>query len=477
MFMQLENIEIKGLRGFKENSSIKLAIPNGNFGSGLTVIVGPNNSGKSTIVEAFSAISIAMSPTISPGQIFNGPSFTEEMRNKKEDSILIRAKDISDNFLEISSNSILKSETSVRNTIPRLITEDLYVLRSRRYFEPYNDIENNQIYSRESYLQKINLPSHRGSIMPLFFNRILLIQRNRKNFDDVMKTILDPLPEWKIDRDGSGKYYMQFNYHGMIHVSDGLGDGLLSIFFIVDALYDSSPNTAIVIDEPELSLHPSLQKKLLELFGEYAKDRQIILATHSPYFIDWNSIANGAKISRVVKEDGVSKIYQLSDESTDELNGLLHDLNNPHVLGLNANEAFFLDDRIVLVEGQEDVIFYKKIMEQLNLKLKGDFFGWGVGGYGKMRVIARILHDLGFKKVVGILDGGRESDIDDLKRIFPEYKFFGIPTGDVRTKPPRKAKEKVLGLVDEKGNLRAEHEASMKKLFERINSELRTDES
>jgi AAA15 family ATPase/GTPase len=75
--MILKRIEIKGLRGFENEGIINLANPDGTYGSGLTILVGPNNSGKSTIIEAFSALSSSFSET------FKNPSFTEEMRNKK----------------------------------------------------------------------------------------------------------------------------------------------------------------------------------------------------------------------------------------------------------------------------------------------------------------------------------------------------------------------------------------------------------
>ncbi len=55
--MIIKNIEIKGFRGFGESRTIDLGIPNGEQGSGLTILIGPNNSGKSTIVESFNILS------------------------------------------------------------------------------------------------------------------------------------------------------------------------------------------------------------------------------------------------------------------------------------------------------------------------------------------------------------------------------------------------------------------------------------
>jgi AAA15 family ATPase/GTPase len=53
----VKSIEILGLRGFCTNQLLELAVPNGKAGSGLTIVVGQNNSGKSTITEAFAAVS------------------------------------------------------------------------------------------------------------------------------------------------------------------------------------------------------------------------------------------------------------------------------------------------------------------------------------------------------------------------------------------------------------------------------------
>ena len=49
---------------------------------------------------------------------------------------------------------------------------------------------------------------------------------------------------------------------GGTHNSDGLGEGTVSLLYIADALYDSSSEDVIVIDEPELSLHPEHQRRL-----------------------------------------------------------------------------------------------------------------------------------------------------------------------------------------------------------------------
>jgi predicted ATP-dependent endonuclease of OLD family len=469
--MTLKRIEIKGFRGFEEEGIINLAIPNGKPGSGLTILVGPNNSGKSTIIEAFSAISYAFSES------FKQPSFTEEMRNKKDDRILIKVIDQYDGGLEISNDSSFKSETRIqaRGTFNRK-EGNIFVLHSRRAFESYYEGNPFELHHRDNYIDKMEFSPRRGGRVPYFFSRISGAcsgaNHRRENFERVLGQILDPLPEWEIDRNGSGQYYMKFTSDGISHISDGSGDGLLSIFFIVDSLYDSERNGIIVIDEPELSLHPSLQKKLARLFADYAKNRQIIIATHSPYFIDWEAIINGANIIRVVKEGRRTAVYpkdKISEKIRKKLNNFMNDTHNPHILGLDAREAFFLDDKILLVEGQEDVIYYNKVLAELEKKLSADFYGWGVGGAEKMDVIACLLHELGFKKIIGILDNDKEQNKVKLQAAFPEYKFLCIPAEDIRTKDERTTKAK-RGLLDDKYRIREEYRKDTERLFGEIES-------
>ena len=44
-----------------------------------------------------------------------------------------------------------------------------------------------------------------------------------------------------------------------------MGDGLISLMTLVGTLVLSKPNSTILIDEPELSLHPDVLKKLFIL--------------------------------------------------------------------------------------------------------------------------------------------------------------------------------------------------------------------
>ena len=52
MTNHIKSLSITHFRGFYDMQTVDFAIPNGQVASGMTIIVGPNNSGKTTIIEA-----------------------------------------------------------------------------------------------------------------------------------------------------------------------------------------------------------------------------------------------------------------------------------------------------------------------------------------------------------------------------------------------------------------------------------------
>ncbi|WP_342348111.1 AAA family ATPase [uncultured Nitrospira sp.] len=310
----------------------------------------------------------------------------------------------------------------------------------------------------------------RSNSIDQFASRLFRAQNNRQEFDQLLGRVLFPVPKWNIEQADTGQYYLKYDAGGMHHNSEGLGDGLISLLFIVDALYDSGDNDMIVIDEPELSLHPSLQRKLSSLLIEYSSIRQIVVATHSPYFLELPTLEAGARVARVHQTTAGSVISELTVETGKSFQGFLNDTHNPHVWGLNAKEVFFLDDGIILVEGQDDVIHYPRLAIKLGIQFQGTFFGWGVGGAQKMKLIAKTLKELGFQKVAGILDRNCDQISKELQKEFPDYSFFTIPANDVRTKKASPAKPEIIGLTDEYENIRPEYSESFKKLVQKINS-------
>lgn len=302
-------------------------------------------------------------------------------------------------------------------------------------------------------------------------------EAQRKAFGELLERVLGYEPTWALDSDDVGNFFLRFLWEGdsgvLSHTSEGLGDGLISLFVILDALRDAPPASTTVIDEPELSLHPQFQRRLQALMSEMSAERQIIYSTHSPYFVNWADIGNGARVTRVFKTPNGTSTATPTPETLAAVLAL-SDSNqfNPHVLGLDANEVFFLEGGVLLTEGQEDVIVLPRVLDQVGVRLNASYFGWGTGGASNMGKLCQLLSELGYSKVAGILDNDMQAVREQLEKEFPTYFFVCIPADDVRDKKERGPSAAKTGLVDSKLALKDEFKVPTKELFEGVGTYL-----
>lgn len=70
---------------------------------------------------------------------------------------------------------------------------------------------------------------------------------------------------------------------GIANLGSGI-EMIISVLFLETLAALSKENIIILIDEPELHLHPHLQELFIQYLKELSKTEQIIMSTHSPYF-------------------------------------------------------------------------------------------------------------------------------------------------------------------------------------------------
>ena len=116
----------------------------------------------------------------------------------------------------------------------------------------------------------------------------------------------------------------------------------------------------VIIDEPDLHLHPRWQKILLELFNDLYNERKIqfFIVTHSSQFITNQFIKN---TFRVYKESETSKIFIPKSEDMEKSD--IKDIFQ--IVNVLNNEKIFFSDKVILVEGVIDRIIYEKILKVL----------------------------------------------------------------------------------------------------------------
>ncbi len=439
-----------GYRGFATKQSLKLAVPNGKPGSGLTVLVGPNGGGKSTLVECFNQIALAK----------KNASFSKGKRN-------LKAGDCVEISIEGSEGTgVLKttkggSETQWDGPTPPKI----YYLPSRRFFNPYFSMNR---WERSTFLSNPTTFQTRTNSLDSCTHRLIDLNKSgSEQFDALFCKILGKPFQWTIDQDDNGLYFVKVTkQNGLYHNSDGLGEGILSLMFIVDALCGNN-DEFLVIDEPELSLHPQLQRRLLDVILEKTKDSQVVISTHSPSMLSLESIVNDGMVARVFESEEGTKICMLDEVSRDFINSTSHNLNNPHILGTDAKACFFAEDGLIITEGQEDVVLYPVIMNNLELAYSIPFFGFGAGGASGINSIAHLLHVLGFKRVGAIYDGDTRPDYEKFCKDFDGvgYKAWIIPAEDIRDKAPYQAPAKQGLLEDDRKTLKPAYADSLTAIF------------
>jgi predicted ATPase len=91
-----------------------------------------------------------------------------------------------------------------------------------------------------------------------------------------------------------------------------VSDGTIKMFAYLLMLHDPKPHPLLCVEEPENQLHPQLLAELAEEFREYAeRGGQVFISTHSPDFL------NGSELSEIfwlVKKGGYTEIRRARDE-------------------------------------------------------------------------------------------------------------------------------------------------------------------
>jgi predicted ATP-dependent endonuclease of OLD family len=195
--------------------------------------------------------------------------------------------------------------------------------------------------------------------------------------------------DWKLEsiNPKANQYDIKLSKQGTSFFVDGASSGEKEILTYLFGIYALNVRDAlVVVDEPELHLHPKWQHTLLKLFERLAAEtgNQFLLATHSPVFVSPSSIQY---VSRVFGENQKSRIIRLNNESLPEVKHLFSIVNTYN------NESIFFADKIILVEGISDRLFFNAVFQKLGIT--GDpspiFEIISVGGKGFFAPYASIL--------------------------------------------------------------------------------------
>jgi len=296
--MHVKKIEFRNFRCFRRNS-----FPLNPF----TVLVGPNNSGKSTLIEGLKLVSIVAQRA--PASNFVLPDEDlglEEVQpgiTPSLDGIDFREANVTYRYASPPAEIVATFSNGAK--IQLHIGRDRYVfanlvdpsgaavttkaaaraLRLPGFWVMDNGapLEEKEQLRDEKYVRKHQLtklaPRH-------FRNQLLMSPEHFPRFQEIAR-------EWnglRVERpkqeyaDGTMQLFLDATDRGFTAEVSWMGAGLQLWLQTAWLLARAQSNSIVVLDEPETYMHPDMQRRLLTLLrrGTY---EQVIISTHSPELI------------------------------------------------------------------------------------------------------------------------------------------------------------------------------------------------
>jgi len=230
---------------------------------------------------------------------------------------------------------------------------------------------------------------------------------------------------------------------GEIRPFERLGAGFQHVFVILMYLFHPQ-YTILLLEEPEIHLHPALVKKILKVIQNQNLDNQIFLTTHSTIFIQPTNLH---RIFRVVKEDGSTKVF-----SPRIRNKIIRYNRLKQELNADNCEMFFAD-KVLLVEGPSDHLLMRGLIDRFyeghkEIKVIQVYGKSNIDVYIELLDIFNIpysvlldrdaLYDTGLKIVQGKINEDFAKPERSLILLLKKYNVYIFPNGGIEKNYPRK---------------------------------------
>jgi AAA15 family ATPase/GTPase len=379
--MFIKSIHIKNFRLFSPDAFFEITdlnIPDGqNEGSGLTIFVGENGCGKSSLLDAFAlpyvsykADGFSLADINNPenkaeiniltNEVYTfkgtmpkvdykgkGFAFLGGIRTRGNRSFLSSIIVTDQKFIKADGEAKPQDNApdlrlSVNNpwSGSRFSEIEYLILDKNRTFQTrkgtYNDTRFDRLMEdlNYQYIQKEN--------NPVDCNEQINVLGDVEN-DDINEAIqkftaitgntvhLNLIDNWKPFLNA---YFGAKRENLQSIPLNQLGSGYEMIFSLIYSYYLSKKGNKkliILIDEPELHLHPKLQSDFISLLLEFSTDSQIILSTHSPLFVKQAMENSRVKVKVLLKNHDTVQVANpsakvLSYVSANEVNFIAFNL-------------------------------------------------------------------------------------------------------------------------------------------------------
>ena len=301
--MKIEKVHIKNIKGIKD---LELSFRKDNKILDVIVLAGVNGSGKTTILKSIK-------------DFFNDKNVNYDEPEKSNVNLDIFFEDFEKNNIEEAEKSSNNSKYALWDFFTTLKNYDYYRKNSNDYYRNQiakrfnmppkiiyvpaeNKFEEIQTYSttlsREyKFINIINsnvirdIPSYiatRRNHLATIEEDLTMKEITNKVVNEI-NSIFDIL-ELDVKLKGFSKDEKTMpifeNSAGEEFNINDLSSGEKQLFLRTLSIKMLEPkNSIILIDEPELSLHPKWQQRIIEVYKKIGENNQIIIATHSPHIL------------------------------------------------------------------------------------------------------------------------------------------------------------------------------------------------
>ncbi|WP_420267094.1 AAA family ATPase [Candidatus Magnetominusculus dajiuhuensis] len=333
MGSSLDKVTINGFKSIRELNDFGLR--------NLNVIIGGNGAGKSNFVEFFRMISAMMksdglkeyvagnadsylfggtklTKSITVRMVFGLNGYDFELAPTQDGFFLINNEQR--HYFPYNATRNLGSG----NFNPGLLTDKKNIETASWY--TYNAICSWKIYhfhdtSNESGMRRYHDQGHAGALFMDASNIAPYLFRLKVSapgvYSEIVETVRLVIPffdDFILEPNIHEKLRLDWRQKGLNDYPmrpTHLSDGSIRFICLATSLLQPDPPSTIIIDEPELGLHPSAISILAELIQNTSKRTQLIIATQSPALIDHFSVEDVIVVNR---RDGASTFERLQEK-------------------------------------------------------------------------------------------------------------------------------------------------------------------
>ena len=351
MGQPLNKLTLKGFKSIQKLQNFEL--------NQLNVLIGGNGAGKSNFIDFFRMISAMMKKdglkeyVAGNADVFlyGGPKETKNIEVEMvfgengydfklaptEDGLFLVNDEVRHYFPRDPGRSDTTKHLGSGNFNPQLLidksTSGLHTQRGASWYA-YDAICSWKIYhfhdtTKEAGMRRYHDMGHNESLFTDAENLapFLLKLKNESldSYGKIIETIRLVLPffdDFILKPNKNEELRLDWRQKGLKDYPmrpSQLSDGAIRFICLTTALLQPQPPSTLIIDEPELGLHPFAIEILAELLHAASKVMQVIISTQSPALVDFFKPANVVVVNR---KKGASQFIRLNLE---ELNSWLED--------------------------------------------------------------------------------------------------------------------------------------------------------